>query len=359
MRLSGWFGLPTYARGQSDQQHFFLNGRPLRDKLVASAVRLAYRDVLFHGRQPAYVLYLEIDPLRVDVNAHPQKLEVRFREPGLIHDFLFRTLERALAQTRASTAAVAPIPAARLRVVGGTPPVQTGWSALDLYGSRPGQVREPAEYGSESRGSLPSIEGDAANDAADHPLGYAIAQLHGVYILAQARDALVLVDMHAAHERTVYERLKSALQVDRVASQPLLIPVTVAANTADVDLAETHFAVFGRLGVDLTRAGPTQLVVRALPALLSSAEPAALIRDLLSGLGEEGGAGGERILERTLGTMACHQAVRANRRLSVPEMNALLREVETTLRSDQCVHGRPTWSFLGMNELDRLFLRGR
>ena len=165
--------------------------------------------------------------------------------------------------------------------------------------------------------------------------------------------------MHAAHERTVYERLKSALQVDRVASQPLLIPVTVAANTADVDLAETHFAVFGRLGVDLTRAGPTQLVVRALPALLSSAEPAALVRDLLAGLGEEGGAGGERILERTLGTMACHQAVRANRRLSVPEMNALLREMETTLRSDQCVHGRPTWSFLGMDELDRLFLRGR
>ena len=359
MRLSGWFGLPTYARGQSDQQHFFLNGRPLRDKLVASAVRLAYRDVLFHGRQPAYVLYLEIDPSRVDVNAHPQKLEVRFREPGLIHDFLFRTLERALAQTRASTEAVASIPAARLRVAGGTPPVQTGWSALDLYGSRPAQVREPVEYGSESRDPLPSIEGAAANDAADHPLGYAIAQLHGVYILAQARDGLVLVDMHAAHERTVYERLKSALQMDRVASQPLLIPVTVAANTADVDLAETHFAVFGRLGVDLTRAGPTQLVVRALPALLSSAEPAVLVRDLLAGLGEEGGAGGERILERTLGTMACHQAVRANRRLSVPEMNALLREMETSLRSDQCVHGRPTWSFLGMDQLNRLFLRGR
>jgi len=359
MRLSGWFGLPTYARGQSDQQHFFLNGRPLRDKLVASAVRLAYRDVLFHGRQPAYVLYLEIDPSRVDVNAHPQKLEVRFREPGLIHDFLFRTLERALAQTRASTEAVASIPAARLRVAVGTPPTQTGWSALDLYGSRPGQVREPVDYGSESRGPLPSIEDAAANDAAEHPLGYAIAQLHGVYILAQARDGLVLVDMHAAHERTVYERLKAALQMDRVASQPLLIPVTVAANTADVDLAETHFAVFGRLGVDLTRAGPTQLVVRALPALLSSAEPAALVRDLLAGLGEEGGAGSERILERTLGTMACHQAVRANRRLSVPEMNALLREMETTLRSDQCVHGRPTWSFLGMDDLDRLFLRGR
>ncbi len=192
MRLSGWFGLPTYARGQADQQHFFLNGRPLRDKLVASAVRLAYRDVLFHGRQPAYVLYLEIDPSRVDVNAHPQKLEVRFREPGLVHDFLFRTLERALAQTRAATQGGAQsIPAARLRVAGaGRRPVQTGWSALDLYGSRPGAAaRTRCDTPVHGRPAPPlpaSIEGAAATDAADHPLGYAIAQLHGVYILAQA-----------------------------------------------------------------------------------------------------------------------------------------------------------------------------
>jgi len=359
VRLSGWFGLPTYGRGQSDQQHFFLNGRPLRDKLVASAVRLAYRDVLFHGRQPAYVLYLEIDPSRVDVNAHPQKLEVRFREPRLVHDFLFRTLERALAQSRASTDAVTAIPAARLRVTGAASSAQTGWSALDLYGSRPGQVREPGQYERESGGSPPSIEDAAANDDAGHPLGYAIAQLHGVYILAQARDGLVLVDMHAAHERTVYERLKSALHADRVASQPLLIPVTMAANAAEVERAETHVEVLERLGIELTRAGPTQLMVRALPALLSSAEPATLVRDLLAELGDEGEAGGDRILERTLGTIACHQAVRANRRLRLAEMNALLREMETTLRSDQCVHGRPTWSFLGMAELDRLFLRGR
>jgi DNA mismatch repair protein MutL len=359
MRFSGWFGLPTYARSQSDQQHFFLNGRPLRDKLVASAVRLAYRDVLFHGRQPAYVLYLEIDPSRVDVNAHPQKLEVRFREPGLIHDFLFRTLERALAQTRASMDAVAAIPAARLRVAGGTSSAQTGWSAVDLYGSRPGQVSEPGDYGGQSPGASPPIESAAANASASHPLGYAIAQLHGVYILAQARDGLVLVDMHAAHERTVYERLKSALQADRVARQPLLVPVTMAASVAEIERAETHVEMLERLGIELTRGGPTQLIIRALPALLSSADPATLVRDLLADLEEEGGAGGERILERSLGTIACHQAVRANRRLELPEMNSLLREMETTLRSDQCVHGRPTWSFLGMDELDRLFLRGR
>jgi DNA mismatch repair protein MutL len=358
MRLTGWFGLPTYARGQPDQQHFFLNDRPLRDKLVASAVRLAYRDVLFHGRHPAYVLYLELDPSRVDVNAHPQKLEVRFREPGLVHDFLFRTLERALAQTRASVAAASAIPAARLRVAGAQP-AQAGWSALDLYATRHPGVRDAGDDESAPARAPPPAPDGATSADADHPLGYAIAQLHGVYILAQARGGLVLVDMHAAHERTVYERLKSALHANRIASQPLLVPVTVTASVAEIERAETHLEVFERLGIEITRTGPTQMAVRALPALLSSGEPATLIRDLLSSLGEETGAGAERILERTLGTMACHQAVRANRRLSVPEMNALLREVEATRRGDQCVHGRPTWSYIAMDELDRLFLRGR
>jgi DNA mismatch repair protein MutL len=357
LRLSGWFGLPTYARAQADQQYFFLNGRPLRDRLVAGAVRLAYRDVLFHGRHPAYVLYLEIDPARVDVNTHPQKLEVRFREPGAIHDFLFRTVERALAQTRVAAGAGAAIPAARLRIADRAPPSQSGWSALDLYGDAAG-VRDVAAAVPRP-GELRAADERAADDRTDHPLGYAIAQLHGVFILAQARDGLVLVDMHAAHERTVYERLKTALYSDDVPRQPLLIPVTLAATPAEAELAETHADVLDRLGIELTRAGPTQLVVRALPALLSSAEPATLVRDLLADLAEDRGAGGERVLERVLGTAACHQAVRANRRLSVPEMDALLREMETTLRSDQCVHGRPTWSYLGMDELDRLFLRGR
>jgi len=351
LRLRGWFCMPTYARSQADQQHFYLNGRPLRDKLVASAVRLAYRDVLYHGRQPAYVLYLEMDPTRVDVNAHPQKLEVRFREPGLVHDFLFRTLERALAETRPTQSAANDVPAARFSltdaVVAGGPRT----SALDLYTVLGSGVRDVAAA-EQSRPSTP-ITGH------EHPLGFAIAQLHGIYILAQAQGGLVLVDMHAAHERTTYERLKASLSSRRIASQPLLVPVAVNVSVAEADEAESNAAMFDDLGLGLSRGGPTQVLVRSMPALLSSADPAALVRDMLADLREQGSGGAMQALERALGTMACHQAVRANRRLTVPEMNALLREMETTLRADQCVHGRPTWSFVSMDDLDRLFLRGR
>jgi DNA mismatch repair protein MutL len=360
MRLHGWFCLPTYARSQSDQQHFFLNGRPLRDKLAASAARLAYRDVLYHGRHPAYVLYLEMDPTRVDVNAHPQKLEVRFREPGLVHDFIFRTLERALAETRPAEPAASAIPAARFGQAHPAPDGLQRTSALELYGAPGGGVRDD---GASPATDLARREagGGAAElpSAAEHPLGYAIAQLHGIYILAQAQGGLVLVDMHAAHERTTYERLKAALAARRIASQPLLVPVPLAVSVAEADEAEAHAALFDEVGIELSRSGPTQLLVRALPALLGPAEPAGLVRDLLADLREQGGGGARHALDRALGTMACHQAVRANRRLSVPEMNALLREMETTLRADQCVHGRPTWSFVGLDELDRLFLRGR
>ena len=365
LRLRGWFCAPTYARSQADQQYFFLNGRPLRDKLVASAVRLAYRDVLYHGRQPAYVLYLDMDPARVDVNAHPQKLEVRFREPGLVHDFLFRTLERALAETRPADAAAAAVPAARFSA----PPAGPRTASLDLYTTL-GAVRDldgvpgtpPA--GADAWPAGPAGEAGPApaalvDDGAEHPLGYAIAQLHGVYILAQARGGLVLVDMHAAHERTTYERLKAMFEAGRVASQPLLVPVALNVSAADAEAAEAGRETFDALGLDVARSGPSQLLIRAVPALLTGADPAALVRDLLADLREQGAGGMRQPLERVLGTMACHQAVRANRRLSVPEMNALLREMETTLRADQCVHGRPTWSFVSMDELDRLFLRGR
>jgi len=357
MRLRGWFCLPTYARSQADQQHFFLNGRPLRDKLVASAVRLAYRDVLYHGRHPAYVLYLDMDPARVDVNAHPQKLEVRFRDPGLVHDFIFRTLERALAETRPAQAAAVDIPAARFDQRMGLPSTERHTSALDLYGTLAGGVREvaPALPGA----SVAVAEQESGTAGTEHPLGYAIAQLHGIYILAQAQGGLVLVDMHAAHERTTYERLKSALGAQRVASQPLLVPVPLAVSAAEADEAEAHGRLFDELGIELSRSGPTQLLVRAMPALLPSADPAALVRDMLADLREQGSGGARQALDRALGTMACHQAVRANRRLTVPEMNALLREMETTLRADQCVHGRPTWSFVSLEDLDRLFLRGR
>jgi len=356
MRLHGWFCMPTYARSQADQQHFFLNGRPLRDKLVASAVRLAYRDVLYHGRQPAYVLYLEMDPARVDVNAHPQKLEVRFREPRLVHDFLFRTVERALAETRPVQAASTAVPAARFSLPGVGGDIGPRTSSLDLYTALGAAVRDvPGAEPNEHREAAIAHEPSPG----EHPLGFAIAQLHGIYILAQAQGGLVLVDMHAAHERTTYERLKQSLAGKRIAAQPLLVPVAINVSAAEADEAEKHAALFDELGIEISRSGPAQLLLRSMPALLPSADPATLVRDMLADLREQGSGGAMQALERALGTMACHQAVRANRRLTVPEMNALLREMETTLRADQCVHGRPTWSFVSMDDLDRLFLRGR
>jgi DNA mismatch repair protein MutL len=356
MRLHGWFCMPTYARSQADQQHFFLNGRPLRDKLVASAVRLAYRDVLYHGRQPAYVQYLEMDPARVDVNAHPQKLEVRFREPRLVHDFLFRTVERALAETRPVQAASSAVPAARFSLPGIGGDIGPRTSSLDLYSALGAAVRDvPGAEPNEHREAAIAHEPSPG----EHPLGFAIAQLHGIYILAQAQGGLVLVDMHAAHERTTYERLKQSLAGKRIAAQPLLVPVAINVSAAEADEAEKHAALFDELGMEISRSGPAQLLLRSMPALLPSADPATLVRDMLADLREQGTGGAMQALERALGTMACHQAVRANRRLTVPEMNALLREMETTLRADQCVHGRPTWSFVSMDDLDRLFLRGR
>jgi DNA mismatch repair protein MutL len=309
-----------------------------------------------------------MDPARVDVNAHPQKLEVRFREPGLIHDFLFRTLERALAETRPAQPAADAIPAARFPGPGGYFETARQTSALELYAAlgrseavAAGQVADARGPVPDARAAATSTEAAAVPElpAAEHPLGYAIAQLHGVYILAQAQGGLVLVDMHAAHERTTYERLKAQLAARRVASQPLLMPVVLNVSAADAEEAQSHHPVFDELGLEVTRSGPAQLVVRAVPALLPSADAAALVKDMIADLREQGRGGAGQALERALGTMACHQAVRANRRLTVPEMNALLREMETTLRSDQCVHGRPTWSFVSMDDLDRLFLRGR
>ena len=383
MRLHGWFCLPTYARSQADQQYFFLNGRPLRDKLIASAVRLAYRDVLFHGRHPAYVLFLEMDPARVDVNAHPQKLEVRFREPGLIHDFLFRTLERALAETRPTQSAADSIPAARAdwslpgtadldwsrasandvrdsaAAHRGFPTIPYPLSPNPSAAGGPTSATELYRAFDQVREIAASDAAAAAAPAAEHPLGYAIAQLHGVYILAQAQGGLVLVDMHAAHERTTYERLKASMQSDRLPAQPLLVPIAVQVAVADADEAEAHAELFSSLGLEIDRSGPAQLLVRSTPALLPNIDPATLLKDMIADLREQGRAATTAAFDRALGTMACHQAVRANRRLTVAEMNALLREMEQTVRSDQCVHGRPTWSFVSMDDLDRLFLRGR
>ena len=372
LRLTGWIALPTFSRSQSDLQFAFLNGRFVRDKLIASAARLAYQDVLFGGRFCAYVLYLDLDPTLVDVNAHPQKLEVRFREARSVHDFMFRTLERALAETRPTAASPgsASLEGLRLgeRAHGFAPsqqrfalPERPAAGAIEGYwqllsgdaGKR--EVQDGAESGSlalhDERG------GRAGEDAP--PLGFAVAQLHGVYILAQTAEGLVLVDMHAAHERVMYERMKRLLSGE-TAQQHLLMPNILKVTPAQAEAADAHAAEFAALGFALTRLAPDQLALRGVPSLLAGDDPADVIRDVLSDLAETGHSRRvEESINRRLGTMACHAAVRAQRTLSIAEMNALLREMERTDRADQCNHGRPTWVRLSLGDLDRLFMRGR
>ena len=374
-KLTGWLCQPTYARAQPDLQHFYLNGRTLRDRLVASGVRLGYRDVMFHGRQPAYVLFMELDPAQVDVNAHPAKMEVRFREGRYVHDFLFRSVERALRETYAGASAAAPAPASintllpAAQSTGMWPARGPGQSSLGL------RVAEfsPPRYGSSSpavalrsfavdRHSGEIIESPGVEQGGDGtpPLGFALAQLHGIYILSQAPDGLILVDMHAAHERTTYERMKTALEQGEVASQPLLMPLSINVSSAEADALEEHAANLRRVGLDVERSGPTGVHVRALPAFLAAADIGALLARIGGDLVKHGVTRGvEEAINEVLGTMACHGAVRAHRNLTVPEMNALLREMERTVRSDQCNHGRPTWTYVSLTDMDRMFLRGR
>jgi len=370
-KLWGWLGLPTCARGNADLQYFYLNGRALRDRILMNAVRMGYQDVLFHGRHPAYLLFLEIDPAQVDVNAHPAKLEVRFRDGRLIHDFVFRTIERVLRDTRAGASSAQTAPTQIERILDS--PANTSVNASMFWPSR-GPMEPPVQHAfglRESKAAATQIReavvssgieyaGDSMLRQDQAPLGYAIAQLHGVYILSQAPDGLILVDMHAAHERTTYERMKAALQTGPVASQPLLVPIVVNVSAADADLAEEHAELFARTGLTVERSGPAGVRIRSVPALLQQLDPIELLRTLLAELREHGATRGiEEALNEVLGTIACHGAVRANRLLSIPEMNALLREMERTVRSDQCNHGRPTWTYVSMTDLDRLFLRGR
>ena len=360
LSLRGWVGLPAFARSQADLQFFYVNGRIVRDRLVTHAVRAAFQDVLHHSRHPAYVLYLELDPALVDVNVHPAKHEVRFREGRLVHDFIFRTLHEVLAQP-VSTAHIALAPPPGRPAADAYQPRQAG---LGLgVGERPAGYRATLDWQTPAGGadqSAAAVAAAAAEQAETPPLGFALAQLHGVYVLAESAEGLILVDMHAAHERITYERLKVAHGVEGVRSQPLLVPLSVAVSAREAELAEREAPALERLGLAVDRIGPQTLAVRAVPALLQGVDVERLLRDVLADLAAHGTSRRlNEALNAILATMACHGAVRANRRLTLDEMNALLRDIERTERSGQCNHGRPTWTRLSLAELDRLFMRGR
>ncbi len=372
LRLWGWVSLPTFSRSQADLQYFYVNGRIIRDKLVAHAIKQAYRDVLYHGRHPAYVLYLELAPETVDVNVHPTKHEVRFRDSRLVHDFLFSALHKALGEVTPADQLLESSPEQ------GTFHDQV--AAMDTGASQaPLALREASPgYGRtlhfESGPARRSNGGDA-NAIADQlqslaklheeneevpPLGYAIAQLHGIYILAQNKEGLIIVDMHAAHERITYERMKLACANEELKSQPLLVPVSIAVSQAEANCAEEQQQTLLDLGIGVDKVASESVVIRQVPSILKDSDVEQLVRDVLSDLLEYGSS--ERIQahqDALLSTMACHGSVRANRQLTIPEMNALLRDMEATERSGQCNHGRPTWIYRSLDELDKLFMRGQ
>ena len=370
IHLWGWLARSKYSRSQGDMQHLFLNGRAIFDRTVAHAVRRAYEDVMFHGRHPAWLLYLEMDPAAVDVNAHPAKLEVRFREGRRVHDIVRRTLEAVLADTRPSAASAGEMTADQVAAARGFG-VQgnrlgaghgTAADLASLLGASPlplgpaqsfGPVREAQAQAQLPAGNMP-------------PLGYALAQLGGVYILAENRDGLIIVDAHAAHERVVYERMKAQLGEQGLGSQLLLEPIRLRVGAEEIDTAKQQREAWKQLGFVVDQVGPDTLAVREIPALLAGGDAQAMLRDLLSGAQArqeaESEDTGEELTGRVhhiLATLACHTSVRANRRLTLEEMNALLRDMEHTPRADQCNHGRPTWRAFSITELDRMFLRGR
>ena len=406
LRLHGFAGLPTASKNRADAQYFYVNGRFVRDKLLTHAVRAAYQDVLHGDRYPSYVLALDLDPSLVDVNVHPSKIEVRFRDSRAVHQFVFHAVSRALAQTSATAFGTVPAPATAASaanviagkalpwISGEQTSFSTQFASPALYGNERqvmadnagSHVAAGAQYASAFRqptpsgvaqslqnyGALfqPAIPNSSASSISqvssaslpddEHPLGFALAQLHGVYVLAQNSKGLVLVDMHAAHERILYEQLKNALDENSIPVQPMLIPITFYADAVEVGTVEEHQEVLQTLGFDMTAISPTTLAVRAVPALLKNADAQSLARDVLREIREFGGS---RVLidrrNELLGTLACHTAVRANRSLTIPEMNALLRQMEHTERADQCNHGRPTWVQLGLHDLDKMFLRGQ
>ena len=366
IRLWGWIGLPTFSRSQADLQYFFVNGRSIRDKIVSHAIRQAYQDVLYHGRHPAYVLFLEIEPGDVDVNVHPTKHEVRFREGGSVHSFVSSTLQKALATDRPQDH----IRGSESQEIADHNPIFPDQKPLPLVGNSPNSYSSswPSLQSASVNAPVSSyqnlyssqLQDGENNDGEIPPLGFAIAQLKGIFILAENSHGLIIIDMHAAHERITYERMKNAFDEQGLVAQPLLVPENLAVSQREADAVDAHQAVFSKLGFAVERAGSESIIVREMPAILRGSEVERLLRDVLSDLLQHGSS--ERIknhINEILSTMACHGSVRAHRKLTIPEMNALLRDMEITERSGQCNHGRPTWSQLTVEELDKLFLRGR
>jgi DNA mismatch repair protein MutL len=374
--LRGWVGLPVYARAQADRQYFFVNGRVVRDRLVAHAIRQAYQDVLYSGRHPVFVLWLDVDPSIVDVNVHPTKHEVRFRDGRWVHDFIFSSLHKRLgsallgAEKQQSTSPEpwreqpAPLPEAS--------PVEQSplnWQPQPSRPARPGfsGVSESLAFYEQlaagpDRPPVDAVQADSTTQATGDipPLGYALAQLQGIYILAQNAQGLVVVDMHAAHERITYERLKQDWIKRPLTSQPLLVPETLSLDEELVELAGQQEVLLADLGIQLEALGPQEMVLRSMPVLLQGARAADLVLTLLQELKRFGSSRSlEQSIHEVLASIACHGSVRAGRQLNLPEMNALLRDMESTERSDQCNHGRPTWFQLSMQDLDKMFLRGR
>ncbi len=374
LRLSGWVALPTFSRSQADMQHFYVNQRMVRDKLVTHAIRQAYTDVLYHGRHPVYVLYLDLDPALVDVNVHPTKHEVRFREGRMVHDFIFRTLHQVLASEAVALQALQPQTAetqttANPAQIQSPLPVSSAGGEYVRQTSMPLPVNDSqSRYAASFQAQQPAMVSHAmsataptgSDEAEIPPLGFALAQLHGVFVLAQNQQGMIMVDMHAAHERITYERMKQALAGEGINSQPLLLPVSLHVSKREADLCEEQAPWLNKLGLEIDRISDESVVVRSVPVMLQREAAEQLARDVLADLAVYGTSSRiEQSINNVLGSMACHGSVRANRRLSLDEMNALLRDIERTERSGQCNHGRPTWVQLDMKQLDGLFMRGQ
>ncbi|QMU62586.1 MAG: DNA mismatch repair endonuclease MutL [Gammaproteobacteria bacterium] len=369
IQVKGWISLPTFSRSQADLQYFYVNGRAIRDKVVAHAIKLAYKDVLYHGRFPVFVLFLEMDPSQVDVNAHPTKHEVRFRQSRYVHDFIRHTVGKAIAETmpkqeQQGAEQYREIVDDYIRAAQNQSAL-TNSSYPPQSGSAQSRVRETGHnYSAQTINEYdlllktPAEEAHTTEDAP--PLGYAIEQLHGIYILAQNANGLVVVDMHAAHERIVYEKLKASYQQGDLATQPLLVPLTINVSPQEAALAEQYSDDFLKYGFHVERFGEDSIVVREIPSLLQQADVNKLVLDVLADLNVFGTSEKlEQANNELLSTMACYGSVRAHRKLNIAEMNALLREMEATERSAQCNHGRPTWVQLSIDQLDKLFKRGQ